>query len=30
MVRIVGVDILKNKRGVIVLMYIFGIGKSCV
>ena len=28
MARIAGVDIPKNKRGVIALTYIFGIGKS--
>jgi small subunit ribosomal protein S13 len=28
MARIAGVDVPKNKRGVIALTYIFGIGKS--
>ena len=28
MARIAGIDIPKNKRGVIALTYIFGIGKS--
>jgi small subunit ribosomal protein S13 len=28
MARIAGVDIPKNKRGVIALTYIFGVGKS--
>jgi small subunit ribosomal protein S13 len=28
MARIAGVDVPKNKRGVIALTYIFGVGKS--